>query len=190
MRGQAWLKAAAEERGRITPADAGTSVQDGCGKNPRKDHPRGCGDKWHPAQTRLRAGGSPPRMRGQDQMGYSTVSMRRITPADAGTSTSRTAWRLWCGDHPRGCGDKLNFLFQVGGVEGSPPRMRGQVLLSCVSSFFSRITPADAGTSLFLFASFAIVRDHPRGCGDKLICGFALCDCNGSPPRMRGQVFL
>ncbi|WP_289757284.1 hypothetical protein, partial [Faecalibaculum rodentium] len=71
--------------------------------------------------------GSPPRMRGQVLSLTTRALPWWITPADAGTSHSPGQPVLQSGDHPRGCGDKLEQ--SIGGIEtlGSPPRMRGQV---------------------------------------------------------------
>ncbi|WP_289840524.1 hypothetical protein, partial [Faecalibaculum rodentium] len=51
-------------------------------------------------------GGSPPRMRGQDDLTGVSVRYVRITPADAGTSMAESGRRRTWQDHPRGCGDK------------------------------------------------------------------------------------
>ena len=113
--------------------------------------------------------------------------MLRITPADAGTSVFPDFDTLVAVDHPRGCGDKLVRISAPVSAVGSPPRMRGQGDSGTAHTIYPGITPADAGTSLFLFASFAIVRDHPRGCGDKLPDWYSDTGSQGSPPRMRGQ---
>ncbi len=66
--------------------------------------------------------------------------------------------------------------------------MRGQVVPRSGFSALPGITPADAGTSLFLWGQSIKAVDHPRGCGDKVHDGNSNVATLGSPPRMRGQV--
>ena len=111
-------------------------------------------------------------------------------------------------DHPRLCGEKVSvpvswFLFS-----GSPPPMRGKVIVRVIGVGFGGITPAYAGKSSYckLWAFFNVgspppmrgkefesfihlceVRDHPRLCGEKpkyLQCPHS---DTGSPPPMRGK---
>ena len=70
---------------------------------------------------------------------------------------------------------------------GSPPRMRGQVAQTSLSSASGSITPADAGTSMKPRIVEVLETDHPRGCGDKLAQIRKSQQLLGSPPRMRGQ---
>ncbi len=111
---------------RITPADAGTRLITMVGLEVNGDHPRGCGDKFHSPNTRHIPQGSPPRMRGQGEAGYTNFHPERITPADAGTSYFRGIRDRPYTDHPRGCGDKGAIILLFTGLRGSPPRMRGQ----------------------------------------------------------------
>ena len=52
-------------------------------------------------------------------------------------------------------------------MSGSPPPMRGKVLLRCVQVGISRITPAYAGKSAGCHIQPKPDRDHPRLCGEK-----------------------
>ena len=52
--------------------------------------------------------------------------------------------------------------------KGSSPRVRGEGHLGAERVFDGGIIPAGAGRSHGLSPSFAILRDHPRGCGEKL----------------------
>ena len=87
-------------------------------------------------------------MRGQDFRQLFDRSARRITPADAGTSPHGVFVSDFDWDHPRGCGDKMQYPRNLTQNQGSPPRMRGQVLDFIAQGLQIRITPADAGTSL------------------------------------------
>ncbi len=88
MRGQVFTLGLCTAFDGITPADAGTSISTVFFRLLSEDHPRGCGDKTSYSVTDAGALGSPPRMRGQ---GYNLANLDnkpRITPADAGTSTT------------------------------------------------------------------------------------------------------
>ena len=115
--------------------------------------------------------GSPPRMRGQVEPLVPWTKHNRITPADAGTSSSWQKAPVHSWDHPRGCGDKGFEPMdpQVGG--GSPPRMRGQGNAHPQKANGNGITPADAGTSVLELFHTSTNKDHPRGCGDKETMG-------------------
>ena len=97
--------------------------------------------------------GSPPRVRGKVQPLAQTLEERRITPAYAGKSVCAPVCACPMWDHPRVCGEKLVHFGQGGGLEGSPPRMRGKVLAALMPTNALGITPAYAGksTCLILF---------------------------------------
>ena len=94
----------------------------------------------------------------------------RITPADAGkTKTAPPSLCRWC---------------------GSPPRMRGKLhpTEGTLSAF--RITPADAGKTVKIHNSERKPQDHPRGCGENVCEVTTTEDVSGSPPRMRGKLYI
>ena len=72
-------------------------------------------------------------------------------------------------------------------MKGSPPRMRGKVLVDGGKYKDARITPAHAGKRSLRSTQANSFRDHPRACGEKLqLCGRSRF-CRGSPPRTRGK---
>ena len=81
----------------------------------------------------------------------------RITPADAGKTSDEDAERFLEADHPRGCGENLTAPLSAYALSGSPPRMRGKLLLVFGFSFPFRITPADAGKTAYVL-SFRAMR--------------------------------
>ena len=90
-----------------------------------------------------------------------------ITPACAGKSASHGCGSRGWRDHPRVCGEKCyNGVVKIFS-RGSPPRMRGKVLLHLVTVEEIRITPAYAGKSIRLVSGDSIIKDHPRVCGEK-----------------------
>ena len=73
---------------------------------------------------------------------------------------------------------------------GSPPPMRGKETHTGQSTKQHGITPAYAGKSPMWYACCLSQRDHPRLCGEKAAITVASTFSLGSPPPMRGKVFL
>ena len=147
MRGKAELGHAQQLLSGITPAYAGKSLKfcERCALG--KDHPRVCGEKLTRHLTASGGRGSPPRMRGKVLAALVLPSPTRITPAYAGKSVAHFGLMQLVRDHPRVCGEKL-FLPEPHPVgTGSPPRMRGKVIMANIYSLYNRITPAYAGKS-------------------------------------------
>ena len=110
-----------------------------------QDHPRGCGENLPASTVADKIGGSPPRMRGKPKNLNCNPRKSRITPADAGKTTSQLFSRIAKPDHPRGCGENLCDNRGAKGYCGSPPRMRGKPAYPYIIKTEMRITPADAG---------------------------------------------
>ena len=105
-------------------------------------------------------------MRGKREYEHSGRETNRITPADAGkTDTTVPAVRQYT-DHPRGCGENAPYSGMTAIQSGSPPRMRGKLLLLVLLPFSAGITPADAGKTLSGLLQSLLNGDHPRGCGE------------------------
>ena len=168
MRGKACLKRPSGPGLRITPAYAGKSAGMACNGQIRQDHPRVCGEKVDGGRNRSRQMGSPPRMRGK---------------ACVACASAAPGW-----DHPRVCGEKNLEDKSLHPVRGSPPRMRGKEETETGGPGPSGITPAYAGKRSSCVSVFAGFRDHPRVCGEKLVCLPFRNYTAGSPPRMRGKV--
>ena len=90
-----------------------------------------------------------------------------ITPAYAGKSVSNgVQWDRYS-DHPRLCGEKAIVSRNSEPGTGSPPPMRGKVCVKLKRVLSFGITPAYAGKRINVLISVAIIRDHPRLCGEK-----------------------
>ena len=174
----------------ITPACAGKRAEDVEANKIAKDHPRVCGEKILDKYGRLSVEGSPPRVRGKVFPIVIIVIADRITPACAGKSCQNQSKVCTIWDHPRVCGEKSILASVITRTLGSPPRVRGKVLISGRSNDCTGITPACAGKSCILHGCLAMIRDHPRVCGEKKTkLGKSICH-KGSPPRVRGKVLL
>ena len=73
---------------------------------------------------------------------------------------------------------------------GSPPRMRGKVLLRFIIVQPFGITPAYAGKRYTRCFACPRPTDYPRVCGEKARQSRPTAWVRGSPPRMRGKVQL
>ena len=129
-------------------------------------------------------------MRGKADHTFSFYFPPRITPAYAGKRWSRYETICIHQDHPRLCGEKMTEHFQNRFQIGSPPPMRGKArgVLGIGSS--QGITPAYAGKSSRYRLISISSRDHPRLCGEKPHTIRVDQSNAGSPPPMRGKVFL
>ena len=129
--------------------------------------PRMCGEKSGlPVSVPTRMG-SPPRMRGKVIVDLVLTERHRITPACAGKSSPRGAATAGAPDHPRTCGEKGLSTFWSRNHSGSPPHMRGKVVVEVADKLMTGITPAYAGKRGFQSSLPACPRDHPRMCGEK-----------------------
>ena len=171
----------------ITPAWAGKSLFPAGNALCPWDHPRVGGEKSLILATRTALMGSPPRGRGKGDTNYKIPRFFGITPAWAGKSFCRHSHVIQNADHPRVGGEKT----KGGGPEksglGSPPRGRGKVGHSVISTISSGITPAWAGKSLFDMVINSLLEDHPRVGGEKPMSLRAALAPPGSPPRGRGK---
>ena len=131
--------------------------------------------------------GSPPRVRGKGVRLQGDRYRYGITPACAGKRGKEHSFYQSMEDHPRVCGEKAILGATTGGVNGSPPRVRGKVAPLRLLVAVGGITPACAGKSMDHARKQSQRRDHPRACGEKLFHKMILRLPKGSPPRMRGK---
>ena len=187
MRGKAPARRGAPALFGITPAHAGKSEGFKIPALNAKDHPRPCGEKCQFFPSPHLPAGSPPPMRGKEKWWTSQEDFDRITPAHAGKRIATKIISHLSKDHPRPCGEKRSQDTHRDGQEGSPPPMRGKVILRDPSLDHGRITPAHAGKRRNDSRSWRRSWDHPRPCGEKVQIAAQLLYFVGSPPPMRGK---
>ena len=124
-------------------------------------------------------------MRGKARQAVYKDIKHGITPACAGKRMPGISAKSCPTDHPRMCGEKALSTFSSLKNSGSPPRMRGKVNLNGDFLIGGGITPAHAGKS-----GQGRARDHPRTCGEKENLQTEKRIQVGSPPHMRGKVFV
>ena len=169
MRGKAGRCHQRQHQGGITPAYAGKSRSIPEIAKSSQDHPRVCGEKAGCPRGRLRASGSPPRMRGKACLTSLILIRARITPAYAGKRCSQSPLPPQTRDHPRVCGEKKQTEERPLPGQGSPPRMRGKEKRPPRLLRAAGITPAYAGKSQFPADILCLPWDHPRVCGEKTL---------------------
>ena len=147
-----------------------------------------CGEKAALPPGVLAPPGSPPRMRGKELAVGVIRQHGGITPAHAGKSEESQMMHYLLRDHPRTCGEKIDETTNTNEATGSPPHMRGKVVVVVVGPVETGITPAHAGKSASAALSPASPRDHPRTCGEKAFLEQTRQAGLGSPPHMRGKV--
>ena len=153
----------------------------------RGSPPRVYGEKRDDKPAFEQIKGSPPRVRGKVFCTPSFAPNSGITPACAGKRPANTCRNRSNGDHPRVCGEKDHRRCAALLCQGSPPRVRGKVLISEAVPSSAGITPACAGKSFSGNFSPARMKDHPRVCGEKPAHAPSLRAPSGSPPRARGK---
>ena len=85
------------------------------------------------------------------------------------------------------CGEKHLKNSLASKASGSPPRVRGKVVLHSCVLLYVRITPACAGKRNMYAKRWCWRMDHPRVCGEKRWAASCAGDHPGSPPRVRGK---
>ena len=141
---------------RITPACAGKTHIAISALLDSWDHPRVCGENASLACPFSLSEGSPPRVRGKPPPVTPYRAGDGITPACAGKTHSRRSATSSSRDHPRVCGENCTNRATVSICQGSPPRVRGKLILCVATATISRITPACAGKT-------SVMRDRVSG---------------------------
>ena len=151
----------------ITPAYAGKRPSFVMTSSAAWDHPRLCGEKCRCVYLVRFCRGSPPPMRGKGIVTPPHQKGTGITPAYAGKRRRTQAGSASLRDHPRLCGEKAGYWRTPCTVVGSPPPMRGKVVLDRLPKRIVGITPAYAGKRCEFHSVGQFSEDHPRLCGEK-----------------------
>ena len=149
VRGKPLSRNCTRTAGGITPAGAGKTPHPIRSLRSLQDHPRRCGENPMRATAAANDAGSPPQVRGKLLNKRHCGCKIRITPAGAGKTSqiNRTVMLSW--DHPRRCGENIVHVAHVHAGGGSPPQVRGKHKEAQNELFWTRITPAGAGKTVF-----------------------------------------
>ena len=113
----------------LTPACAGKTSSPPTTSPPRAAHPRVCGENQDENVVNLSKSGSPPRVRGKHEPRDVPRACRGLTPACAGKTYPATSQRPLYVAHPRVCGENALLRTPTPVALGSPPRVRGKLLI-------------------------------------------------------------
>ena len=174
----------------IIPACAGSTLSAVSSHQPRRDHPRMCGEHNPVVNTATGSAGSSPHVRGAHRCRYRQRHCEGIIPACAGSTriVSSQFQRIW--DHPRMCGEHPVSTPLGVMVAGSSPHVRGALIGVKRVDGASGIIPACAGSTRFCRPCRPCCRDHPRMCGEHYLCHTRYCAVPGSSPHVRGALRL
>ena len=153
----------------------------------QRDHPHAYGDKVCENYYAGDGVGSSPRVWGQVNRFLQKGEKFGIIPTRMGTSRCRRRYGHTCEDHPHAYGDKQTGNFDVPVIQGSSPRVWGQVSLSTSLMQKIRIIPTRMGTSLNELIRTLDTFNHPHAYGDKPLCLSLSLIISGSSPRVWGQ---
>ena len=131
----------------IIPAYAGNTWLMARPPQPRRDHPRICGEHFFLFCGVVVTLGSSPHMRGTHETGLHTAIHTGIIPAYAGNTSHHTANATNRKDHPRICGEHLVSCVPFSFPPGSSPHMRGTHDVDSADEAFTGIIPAYAGNT-------------------------------------------
>ena len=146
-----------------------------------------CGENSSFLSASLPMMGSPPHVRGKHRHRRSESMGSRITPACAGKTAFLVSFLFGTWDHPRMCGENPAFQVWQGWLLGSPPHVRGKLVMATLLMWALRITPACAGKTKWQTKKLGNHGDHPRMCGENLENRSIVCKSAGSPPHVRGK---
>ena len=147
MRGARGLAVLLDVVGGIIPAYAGSTVGSAMLTSMSRDHPRVCGEHSDILLSVVAMLGSSPRMRGARKFGDDIDESYGIIPAYAGSTAFALHQHLHLQDHPRVCGEHLEYKVYGTVVAGSSPRMRGARDAAAPAHLGCGIIPAYAGST-------------------------------------------
>ncbi|KPI03769.1 hypothetical protein OK006_7390 [Actinobacteria bacterium OK006] len=175
-----------DDRERLTPACAGTTMTAPVQVGPSPAHPRLRGEDFSAAYTSALTSGSPPPARGGPARPETAHRPWRLTPACAGrTPRGSHPWSRPPA-HPRLRGEDAGTYNSFGTGNGSPPPARGGPHVTRAQYERYRLTPACAGRTRPAPHLPGCGPAHPRLRGEDSGPQAEMHLGTGSPPPARG----
>ena len=112
---------------------------------PPRVYPRACGETIASKSARANFPGLSPRMRGNPQPCFASITRHGSIPAHAGKPLNPRTFFYNPGVYPRACGETRQDTVGVGEGVGLSPRMRGNPTSPSASLMTSGSIPAHAG---------------------------------------------
>ncbi len=174
----------------IIPARAGSTHKDARGLGRPQDHPRSCGEHAASIYALSRSRGSSSLVRGALSREVAAEEALGIIPARAGSTFMdfKRESRFW--DHPRSCGEHLEYVEPIQPCQGSSPLVRGAPRRHVDAPRRQGIIPARAGSTYPLWPGPWKTEDHPRSCGEHSPVLESHAADLGSSPLVRGALRL
>ena len=172
---------------RLIPAHAGKTACLAEGEVGGKAHPRSRGENRSDGTARARGSGSSPLTRGKLSLSRLRLCERRLIPAHAGKTRTRTHPASSSQAHPRSRGENNGSIRALSAYEGSSPLTRGKRLLAVLGCARERLIPAHAGKTRWSHRAGCSPRAHPRSRGENRRCVSSPPICPGSSPLTRGK---
>ena len=172
----------------LIPACAGKTFTTRAGPARWWAHPRVCGENLEPSPLAWGKQGSSPRVRGKHLGPQQFDDMERLIPACAGKTRSPGLQARALRAHPRVCGENEGLRGIFVDHDGSSPRVRGKHVPNLAQAGNQGLIPACAGKTITSFPTAALLRAHPRVCGENLKGQLEAVTGGGSSPRVRGKL--
>ena len=172
---------------RLIPARAGKTRHQPRTPRGRRAHPRACGENTLWVMVSRFAFGSSPRVRGKLSLVLTAGGDRRLIPARAGKTSSRSCTRGSAAAHPRACGENISATASCCFFVGSSPRVRGKRRGGRGGVGARGLIPARAGKTTSMTRRGPVGPAHPRACGENLSRSSLTFVSWGSSPRVRGK---
>ena len=150
----------------IIPACAGSTASAATASDPRRDHPRMCGEHLVDGDRNRLGRGSSPHVRGAQDKRKHGIILGGIIPACAGSTSYLAAIFHLPRDHPRMCGEHRNIIACICVSLGSSPHVRGAQKHCRHRRGVPGIIPACAGSTSTPTTRNPTQWDHPRMCGE------------------------
>ena len=173
--------------GGLIPACAGKTARARSHWAARRAHPRVCGENVILGETIDGILGSSPRVRGKRGATHHRRAVRRLIPACAGKTRTRTGSSSASRAHPRVCGENCCCCQPSDRHRGSSPRVRGKQSSRSSTPRLPGLIPACAGKTPGVSPPSSLLGAHPRVCGENNPRPREQTSAVGSSPRVRGK---
>ena len=171
---------------RVIPAWAGNTYRQPCNRHIAAGHPRMGGEHALVRGQVAQSAGSSPHGRGTLLHAAVQLARRRVIPAWAGNTVTRTSMPAASSGHPRMGGEHTDQPCASSAHAGSSPHGRGTRHAPPPAHPRNRVIPAWAGNTPQQPLAAGTTPGHPRMGGEHRSTSSRMFSYNGSSPHGRG----
>ena len=171
----------------LIPAHAGKTDPHRAYRPHDEAHPRSRGENLAQLSPAVASQGSSPLTRGKHVGLLRRIGPRRLIPAHAGKTETRSCSRLPRWAHPRSRGENFFGSARLKRTSGSSPLTRGKLGVSISDVGDGGLIPAHAGKTFRRCRRASPPRAHPRSRGENATRDYASACQLGSSPLTRGK---